>query len=66
MSKSIKLKNNNYCDSVVHNKLSLKTILDTINSSVTNYVLNSVTATDTTDAKTWSFGGGLLTVTRLK
>lgn len=54
MSKSIKLKNNNYwdSDSVVHNKLSLKTILDAINGSVTNYILNSVAVTDTTAAKT--------------
>ena len=54
MAKSIKLKNNNYwdSDSVVHNKLSLKTLLDTINSSVTNYSLNLVAVTNTTTAKT--------------
>ena len=54
MGKSIKLKNNNYwdSDSVVHNKLSLKTLLNNINSSVTNYSLSSVAATDTTAAKT--------------
>lgn len=54
MGKSIKLKNNNYwdSDSVVHNKLSLKTLLNNINSSVTNYSLNSVAVTNTTTAKT--------------
>lgn len=54
MGKSIKLKNNNYwdSDSVVHNKLSLKTLLDKINSSVTNYALNTVSVTNTTTAKT--------------
>lgn len=54
MGKSIKLKNNNYwdSDSVVHNKLSLKTLLNKINSSVTNYNLSSVKVTDTTAAKT--------------
>lgn len=50
MGKSIKLKNNNYwdSDSVVHNKLSLKTLLNKINSSVTNYNLSIVETTDTT------------------
>lgn len=54
MSKSIKLKNNNYwdSDSVVHNKLSLKTLLNNINSSVTNYSLDTISVTDTTSAKT--------------
>ena len=54
MGKSIKLKNNNYwdSDSVVHNKLSLKTLLNNINSSVTNYSLSSVAVTNTTTAKT--------------
>ena len=54
MSKSIKLKNNNYwdSDSVVHNKLSLKTLLNKINSSVTNYSLSTVAVTNTTTAKT--------------
>lgn len=50
MSKSIKLKNNNYwdSDSVVHNKLSLKTLLNNINSSVTYYSLSIVAVTNTT------------------
>ena len=50
MGKSIKLKNNNYwdSDSVVHNKLSLKTLLNKINSSVTNYNLSIVERTGTT------------------
>ena len=54
MGKSIKLKNNNYwdSDSVVHNKLSLKTLLNKINSSVTNYSLSTVAVTNTTAAKT--------------
>ena len=54
MSKSIKLKNNNYwdSDSVVHNKLSLKTLLNNINSSVTYYSLSTVTVTDTTSEVT--------------
>lgn len=50
MAKSIKLNDDTYWDSnsIVHNKSSLKTLLNNINSSVTNYNLGIVEVTDTT------------------